>query len=129
METYYFGCIGRPGHFLHDQHLSIVGREVGPPWMVDRGQVDGMLAPHRKGCDKRAYCGCGSSPEGRALIHHRDGWTAMAFWDRSVDKRGGCNSAFFAEGIHNFDGMMSIAREYYPSIMARFTFEIVEEEA
>ena len=36
-----------------------------------------------------------------------DGWTALAFWDRSLDHRRNSNSAFFWKGDHNFYQMLT----------------------
>lgn len=113
---------------MHDAALRHVYQE-GPPWNIDRGEVDAKIVPHRADCKMRSYCGCGNDEEGRAVIHHKDGWTAMGFWDRSVDTRGGCNSVFFAEGTHDFAGMVAIANEKFPTIMRRFKFEITEHDA
>jgi len=66
--------------------------------------------------------------EGAALLHYKDGWTALSFWDRSIDKRSGCNSNFFAQGTHTFEEMLEIARAHFPAVMARFTFKIVPAE-
>ena len=94
------------------------------PWKDH--EIDAALQPHRKGCDKHAYCGCGSLPEGQALVHHKDGWTALSFWDRSVDKRGGCNSNFFFEGTFDFAQMIELAKANFPTVWSRYTFQIIE---
>lgn len=127
-NCYYFGCVGGPGHYFYGPDgRSLYGDEYRAhacPWREH--EIDARLQPHRTGCDKRAYCGCGSMPEGQAVIHHKDGWTALSFWDRSVDGRSGCNSNFFIEGTYEFSAMLQLAREKFPSILARFTFEIAE---
>ncbi len=130
VKMYYFGCVERAGHFLWDKSLS--GRSLSSekepslPWNPDRGEVDGVLQHHSDECKKRAYCGCGSSTEGKALVHHKNGWTALSFWDRSVDSRGGCNSTFFAQGDFTFDDMVQLAKVNFPSIWNRYKFSVVE---
>lgn len=58
--------------------------------------------------------------EGLARLHHKDGWTAVAYWDRSSkDTRYGCNTAFVAEGLHSFDRMLDLARHHFPHVIAR----------
>jgi hypothetical protein len=114
MKVYYFGCIDRPGHFMHAPHGY--DREASAftknnPWGY---KIDSRLCPD------------GPEVEGRALVHHKDGWTALSFWDRSVDRRGKCNSNFLAEGTHDFAAMVKIAQEHFPRIMGRFSFPIVE---
>lgn len=50
---------------------------------------------------------------GIAKIHHKNGWTAIALWDRSVDTRGGCNSTYFAKGDFSFEEMVKMAKERF----------------
>jgi len=127
MRVFYFGCVGESGHHLFTDRLRSVYNE-GPPWdPLGIGAADGVLAPHVVGCNKR-HCRCPNGDEGVAEIHHKDGWTAMAFWDRSVDRRGASNSNFFAEGTHDFAAMLAIAKEKFPAIIGRFQFEIVEHK-
>lgn len=66
-----------------------------------------------------------TQPEGRALLHHRDGWTAVAFWDRTGDSRPGSNTAFLLDEVLDFDAAVDAARQAYPHVFARFTFEVV----
>jgi hypothetical protein len=82
------------------------------PWGL---KIDGSLAPDAIG-----------QIEGLALLHHKDGWTAVAFWDRTGDHRGGSNSVFLAKGEFTFDEMLDLAREAFPEIMKTFKFKIVE---
>jgi hypothetical protein len=63
--------------------------------------------------------------QGHAALHQKDGWTAICFWDRSEDKRGGCNSNFFAHGIFTFDEMVQISKEIFPTVWARFNFPVI----
>jgi len=63
-------------------------------------------------------------PEGFATVTRVAGLTIVAFWDRSGDRRFGSNSAFVADGEHCFDEVMAAAREAFPSIFKRFTFEV-----
>ena len=64
--------------------------------------------------------------EGRALLHQRDGWSALAFWDRSADRRYGSCSVFVAEGEHSFDELRALAEECFPEVWARLGFEVRE---
>ena len=112
MKVHYYGCVKGSGHFFHDVHLQhdcTAWRDI--PW----ANIDGKLCPRD---------GHGPQVEGEAALHHLGGWTALAFWDRSVDARIECNSVFFAEGTYGPDAMMQIAREHFPSIWARFKFEV-----
>jgi|ERR1700722_12854775 len=112
---FYFGPWERAGHFMHGED----GHEVwnrselsGFPWQVDGSNIDGVLQPT-----------CYQDPEGRwrntkeplneAVLHQKNGWTAISFWDRSVDTRGACNSTYFAKGIYTFDEMVNLAKERF----------------
>lgn len=53
-----------------------------------------------------------------ALTYFR-GWTVMAMWDRSIDTRGASNAAFISEGRLTETEMWALAREYFPTIVAR----------
>jgi hypothetical protein len=125
MKVYYFGCHQYPGHYMHRVGMSLDWEFLERnPWGTS---VDGGLCPgvNEKGEAWRVQ----NQIEGAATLHHKDGWTALSFWDRSIDKRNACNSAFLAEGTHTFDEMLVIAREHFPTVMARFTFPIVPAES
>lgn len=110
METYYLGCWDeRKGHYLKDKN----GFSPNPnnlPWK----QIDGTLAPDT------------TIKAGIAKLHHKDNWTALAFWDYSIDHRPNSNSVFLAKGEFTFDEMMQIAKDDFPQIMERFDFPIIE---
>lgn len=116
----YFGAWGGPGHYL---------------WTAEGRRTDDSVLPwcrgkYRTGIDS-TLCPAldGSEPEGKAALHHREGWTALAFWDRSQDQRLGSNSAFLAQGTHTAEEILTAAREDFPSICARFTFQIQAQGA
>jgi hypothetical protein len=126
-ECLYFGCIRKAGHYLWAKN----GDHIVEDWQREReirqvfgGALDGALCwngrAERRGHDQR------DETEGRAFITHRGGWTALAFWDRSVDKRGACNSVFFAPGELTFEQMVRLARHHWPKVWERFTFAVVE---
>lgn len=111
IKTYYFGCWdGTVGHYLKDPSGTHADWDR-TPWGI---KIDARLAP------------TSTREEGIAKLHHKDNWTALSFWDYSVDHRGGCNSIFFAEGIFSFDEMIQIGKDSFPKIMERFDFPIVE---
>lgn len=123
MLGYYYGCIKTVGHRMHTVKLQqIYGWRS--PWGV---YPDGTLAPHTS---KRCGNGCSTcactQPEGVSAVHHKDGWTALAFWDRSIDRRTNSNSVFLFSGDHDFLRMIALAIEHFPSVMKRFEFPITE---
>ena len=81
----YFGCSRVPGHFLHRQGM----RAVYFYGQRELSRFDGMLPPQT---DTTGYI---------ATVSRLEGWglSALAFWDYSVDKRGGCNSVVFAPSL------------------------------
>lgn len=60
-------------------------------------------------------------PEGIACLHHRDGWTAISFWDRTGDERGGTCSILIVEGVLDTAAMLALFAEQFPRVWARIT--------
>lgn len=117
-KVYYFGCIDRPGHYMHSPG----------PYSLEKARADYRFMDTNPWGNKIdcGLCPPGDETEGRALVHHKDGWTALSFWDRSIDRRGKCNSNFLAEGTFTFAEMVELARRHFPKVMARFQFPIAE---
>ena len=131
-ECFYFGCLDRPGHYLSTRR----GRRVVDAWDAQDtltrvfGGIDGKLCWNSPPPGDRGSSYDRDETEGLALITHRadksGDWTALAFWDRSVDRRGACNSAFFCRGQLTFAQMVRVARTVWPEVWARFNFPIVQ---
>lgn len=132
-ECYFYGCIERAGHYLwrrgsgrpaaaHDMEDSI-RRALAAP--LDAAGVGGLCwnSPKSK-WGESSYDR--DETEGRALLTQRNGWTVVAFWDRSVDRRGACNAAFIVKGELTFAQAVRVARHRWPEVWARFTFDVVE---
>lgn len=122
-DSYYFGCWRDSGHYLWAPGRCSVWGNHDCPWQDY--ELDAKLAPGTtlvRGRHRTPH----EQPEGIAALHHKDGWTAIAFWDRSVDRRSGSNSAFILRGTHSFDETLRLARDAFPEIFARFAFEIRE---
>lgn len=112
----YFGCVGGPGHHLFAPNLRWLGSRESLPRSAHPGALDGALLDKGPGT---------SQTQGAAVLRHKDGWTFLAFWDRSVDKRAGSNSVFLAPGTHDFRAMVEAAKEIFPSVWGRFAFPVV----
>ena len=88
----YFGCWDSAGHFLCD----VAGRHLydglpdlpWPEWMMDGRLLNNGKVPNSP--DGRVFWTCGGA---KAF------WYAFYWWDRSVDKRGACNSGFYVRGF------------------------------
>lgn len=118
--VYYYGCIGEAGHYLFARQKNGAIRsvyDVKHPW-EEKGKphIDGGLAPgkrHRYEADEEA-------PMGQAALHYKRGWTALSFWDRTVDGRGNSSSTFLAEGFFAYADFVQLAKEQWPELWARF---------
>lgn len=124
MRALYFGCprgvygYREAGHrFVAPGGAAVrsVDGERAQPW----GMLDGKLAP-REWDSHRAP----EMPQGVAALHHKDGWTALSFWDRTGDSRPASNSTFLIEGTLDFDEALAEARERFSLLFERFDFEI-----
>ena len=111
-DAYYFGCWGDSGHFMFNRDGETAERNaraiLPPPLRVP----DATLTPK------------GPQIQGVALLHHVEGWTAISFWDRSVDSRPGSNSTFILRGTLTWDEVIEQSRAAFPSVWARFKFEV-----
>lgn len=75
---------------------------------LDARQLDCVFTPRRPG-----------EPEDIVELTYVHGWTIMAMWDRSMDKRYASNAAFLAEGHLTKDEMWAMAERVFPSICPR----------
>lgn len=102
----YFGCHREPGHYLWTVGM---GRNYDHR-LNKLSHFDGSLPPQG---DQTGYV---------ASVSRLGGWgmSALAFWDYSVDKRGGCNSVFFAPSLTISPGeLMAGAKKHFPEVWAR----------
>jgi hypothetical protein len=112
-KVYFFGCWNDDtGHYLHEPTGRSVHRGTdATPWGMS---IDGVLPP------------AGPDVQGRCLLHHKDGWTALAFWDRSVDTRPGSNAALLVEGEFSFEDMVDLFVRHFPGVLKRFSFNLTQ---
>ena len=125
----YFGCWGTVGHFMWTREggwMHGIGYhdEKKLPKALQPCKLDGVHAPL---IGKKEYPNhhLPEAPQGQAAIVHVEGWTVLAFWDRSVDKRGASNSAFLLLGTLTFEDARDRSKEAFPEVWARFQFEVV----
>lgn len=114
---FYCGCHRDKGHYMWaddetEVHWHLMRSEQ--PW-GDR--VDGGLQPFARG----GYI----VPNGHARLTHQYGWTALSWWDNSIDTRPGSHSTFIAIGTHTAEAMLALARARFPWVFERFKYEIV----
>lgn len=90
----YFGCWSGAGHYLYGTNGASIWGAARPkdlPW--DDGLMDATLLHNGKIKDEpngKVYWVCG----GKDAF-----WYAFYWWDRSVDRRGACNSGFYVRGF------------------------------
>ena len=105
----YFGCHREPGHYVFVAGM----RHYYPPHGSGKREVsqfDGMLPPQD------------STAPYIAAVSRLEGWglTALAFWDYSVDSRGGCNSVVFAPSLTiTPDQLLAEAQTRFPQVFGR----------
>lgn len=121
-NVYYFGPWDQPGHYLHDQSHRRIWPTTGMigPWRVD--ELDGGLCPNVS--TEAAWKRTGPEIEGEAILHHKDGWTALAFWDRTVDTRMACCSVYVADAVLTFDEIVALAKDAFKTRWDRMRFEV-----
>lgn len=119
----YFGPYKESGHFFYDETgWRLMRDEVQKlPW---QHELDGTLQPGQV-LWRGEWVQRGPRIEGEALLHHKDGWTALSMWDSSVDTRPGCNSTYIAQGIFTFDEMVALAKERFAERWNRMKFPVV----
>lgn len=120
-QPYYFGCVGESGHYPFDTNFR------RPPIQIynalqsfDGGPKGDAILP--KGFKKSL-----EQVEGEAgLTYWKDlDVTVLAFWDHSIDHRGGSWSGFFLPGkIEDPTAAIAAAKAAFPKIWQRFTFDI-----
>lgn len=108
---FYFGCIGGAGHYLHDIYGHVHEKTLGYKFPNDNcrflGLLDAVYAPGTK------------QSEGEYQETNVGNFKIVAWWDRSVDKRPGSNSALVGIGYENAEEMLNDAYKQYPSVMNR----------
>lgn len=106
-EWLYFGCHKVAGHYVFGEGMRQRAQRYGSR---DLARLDGMLPPQT---DTAPYI---------ATISRLEGWgfTALAFWDYSVDKRGGCNSVVFAPSLTIAPAdLLAEAQARFPEVFGR----------
>jgi len=105
-EWFYFGCHRQPGHYVFRRGMMGAHGTIGEKL----GYFDGSLPPQN---DRTGYI---------AAVSRLGGWgmSALAFWDYSADKRGGCNSVFFAPSLTiSPEELIAGAKQHFPEVWAR----------
>jgi hypothetical protein len=115
MKVHYFGCGREIGHYWH---VAGVGKRLK---LDGLDSIDAKYAPRIKTSSGDLT----EAPQGHASLTFVNGWTILAYWDRSMDKRPMSNSAFAAKGEFTFEELLSAAREQWPWVFSRQVFDII----
>lgn len=130
--VYYFGDARHAGldagagHYLWrataQGTLAWMDDEGRVPWPI-HGGLDGWLAGRpgvltAPGRGHREVVVL-EAEQGRACLHHLDGWTAISFFDRTGDDRWGSTSTVLALGTHTFEVMKKLFNVHLPGVWAR----------
>jgi hypothetical protein len=109
----YFGCKGDKGHCLWTWDGSPARRYEAI--LKDAGlypKVDSGFCPQNNG-----------QRQGEYLLIHINGWTILAWWDRTVDTRPGSHSTFLKHGTWTAEEMLHWAWELHSEVMLRQTVQ------
>lgn len=116
---FYFGCYKEAGHYLWKTHqngtivrVNESSKDFPSDFPIQYRALDSCLLGYTK------------QIEGKGTLNHINGWTILAFWDRSEDKRFNSNSAFILKGVYNLDEIKELAYKHFASICKRFNFNI-----
>lgn len=130
MTAYFFGVW--PGRTAgHDCHLP--GGQSAPrgsnpsPWGATGSYpIAGMKCYPYMGCKLVGGFPDAFAPEPEGVRYHdqRDGWTLVAWWDRSGDRRGGSVAAFAFDETLTPDAAEARARELFPSVWQRIDLHL-----
>ena len=115
----YFGCWSSVGHFFHRTDGS--SADYGPmpipkPKAGERFRLAGPPTPWGHGVERLPP---NSNRQGAALLHHLDGWTALAVDDYTIDNRPNSKSVFCFPAVLNLDEALAAAAEHFPKIVKR----------
>lgn len=107
---YFFGCHRVSGHYLVGPGFRYLDDRDQRGWYSRMEGLDGSLAPQP-----------GPQAEGVAWAWRLTGYTprpysALSWWDRSVDKRQGSNVIIFAPG-HSVaaEDLLMLGRRHFPA--------------
>lgn len=107
VTCWFFGFADEGGHLLHQEDRMGHPRRVGA---LDWKTLDGAYAPPKVG-----------ERQGAAALVHLDGYTVLAWWDRTGDRRFGSNSALIVDRECTLAEMLAEGARAFPAVMARQT--------
>jgi hypothetical protein len=120
----YFGPWKESGHFFFYENGGTVYADERKTLCWKDYEIDGVMQPGCPDPNDRLKRRTRPMVEGEALLHHKDGWTALSFWDSSVDTRPGSTSTYIAKGIFTFEEMVQLAKTRFAERWNKMTFQV-----
>ncbi len=109
--AYYFGCRDRAGHRLFGPRMN---SDLRTPWHDRMTRLDGSLAPLTRGNETLHV-----AQPWRLTGYTPRPYSALSWWDRSVDKRPGSNIILFAPGhTVTAEDILMLGRSHFPCVPA-----------
>lgn len=95
-------------------------RRITIPW----NRVHAALCPGKRSFEEHAFGEVAPEyqREGEYSLHHAEGWTALAWWDRSGRRGYWSNAALIAKGHYSVSTMLEKGRAAFPKTFARMTY-------
>lgn len=113
---------GRAGHHLYTP--TGYGHASELPWPkrdLDGGLLWNAGAWIERGTNRWREPSTSAEVQGEAALRHKAGWTALAWWDFTGDRRGGSNSVVMVDQVRTFDEMLALFAMHFPAQAARQT--------
>ncbi len=105
IDFFFFGRRDEPGHGCHCPKTGNFSYYHRPD-------------PFGSNLDS-GYAPKDSAVQFRCSLVQKDGWTLIAFWDNTIDKRGKSNAAFVAKGLLSFDEILEKAETSCPRLFEK----------
>lgn len=113
----YYGCgpLEKGHYWWQEWRMSRAEIATLPAWVSE--EADGGLQPETQSRQQ----------EGVVRVHRADGWTALAWWDRSMDSRPNSCSVLAIKADMTFEEALGWGRQAFPWVFERMKFQLREE--
>lgn len=127
VEAYFFGCWQQAGHYWrHPRNPCMPDSDIVK--RVGLARIDGGFCPGSVA--GKPFDRSRPEVECEARLTHIEGWTILGWWDRSVDRRGACNSNIVVRGTYDYAAMLAVLHAQFPTVEARQkrALQLVQED-
>lgn len=119
----YLGPLKESEHYMFYESGEKVPYPEGDKLTPWGDRIDGTLQPGMT-LWRDHWVQRGSFQQGEAVIHHKDDWTALSFWDSTIDTRPGCSSTYIAKGTFTFEQMVEMAKTRFSERWNKMKFPV-----